>query len=103
LISRGFKVVDSDFMKHTEEYDVIVANPPFSKQQDIDHVNKMMDIAKRRVVSVMSASVLFRDNKKTVAFRKRVEDLGGTFEELPEGTFKESGTNVRTCIVCVDI
>lgn len=103
LIKNGFDVVGEDFMTFDNQYDVIVANPPFAKQQDIDHVNKMLDIARRRVVSVMSASVTFRDNKKTVEFRERIEDLGGSIEMLPEKTFSESGTNVRTCVVCVDV
>ncbi|MDA3809653.1 MAG: methyltransferase [Spirochaetaceae bacterium] len=105
LQSIGFDVFNEDFMafEPDTEYDVIIANPPFSKQQDIDHVNKMIDIAKRRVVSIMSASVLWRDNKKAGSFRERIKDLGGSFEELPEGEFKESGTNVRTCILVVDV
>ena len=103
LIENGFAVVGNDFMNHNKYYDVIVANPPFTRQQDIDHVNKMIDLAKRRVVSVMSASVMFRDNKKTVDFRARINRLGGTIKILPEKTFAKSGTNVRTCVVCVDV
>jgi len=63
----------------------------------------MIDIANRRVVSVASSSVMFRDNKKTVAFRERIETLGGTITPLPDKTFSKSGTNVNTCIVCVDV
>ena len=50
LQSNGFNVVHQDFMTFVPlvDYHVIIANPPFTKQQDIDHVNKMMDIAKRR-------------------------------------------------------
>lgn len=103
LVENGFPVVGSNFMDFIGSYDVIVANPPFTKQQDIDHVNRMIDSARRRVVSVMSASVMFRDNKKTVNFRARVGGLGGTIEMLPEKTFAKSGTNVRTCIVCVNV
>ena len=105
LKSMGYNIVGEDFMKIGDElrYDVIVANPPFSKQQDIDHVNKMIDLVNRRVVSVMSASVMYRDNKKTVSFRERIENLGGTIEMLPSNTFAESGTNVSTCVVVVDV
>lgn len=103
LVENGFPVVGSNFMDFNECYDVIVANPPFSRQQDINHVNKMIDLAKRRVVSVMSASVMFRDNKKTIDFRARINGLGGTIEMLPEKTFAKSGTNVSTCVVCVDV
>lgn len=104
LIDNNFNVVGRDFMEFgVRLYDVIIANPPFTKQQDIDHVNRMMDFAIRRVVSVMSVSVLFRDNEKTRKFRDRVENFGGTFKELPDKAFAESGTNVKACVVCVDI
>lgn len=103
LEANGFNLVGDDFMKFDGRYDVFVANPPFSKQQDIDHVNRMIDLANRRVVSVVSASVLFRDNKKTVLFRERIANLGGTIEPLPDNIFAESGTNVKTCVVCVDV
>lgn len=104
LTQNGFTVIWDNFMDFTpnKNYDVIVSNPPFSKQQDIDHVNKMIDIAKRRVVSIMSASVMWRDNKKTVKFRERIDSLGGTISELPDDSFIESGTKVKTCLVCVD-
>lgn len=102
LEERGFDVVHDDFMSYQPDkrYDVIVANPPFSKQQDIDHVHKMLDMADT-VVSVMSASVLWRENKKTVDFMKRVESLDGMVYQLPDETFKESGTLVKTCVVVV--
>ena len=103
LIKSGFTVVGENFMDFCKHYNVIVANPPFSKQQDIEHINKMIDLATRKVVSIASASVLFRTNKKTVAFRKRIDLLGGTIEMLPGETFAKSGTNVQTCIVCVDV
>ncbi len=103
LADAGYELVGDDFMEFDGKYDVVIANPPFSKQQDIDHVNRMIDLANRRVISIMSASVLFRDNKKTVAFRERVAELGGTIDSLPDNTFLESGTAVKTCVVCVDV
>lgn len=102
LSKNGFNIVADNFLDYEERYDVIIANPPFSKQQDIDHVNHMIDLANRRVVSVMSASILFRDNKKSIEFRNRISELGGTIEPLPDDTFAESGTKVKTCVVCVD-
>jgi len=101
LSNDGFKVVASDFLDWHEKYDVIVANPPFTKQQDIDHINHMLDLAPC-VVSVACGNVLWRESKKAIAFRERVERIGGTIERLPEGSFKESGTLINTCIVHVD-
>ena len=102
LQENGFAVVGSDFLSFREKYDVIVANPPFSKQQDIDHVSHMLCLAVQCVVSVMSVGVMFRTNKKTVAFRELIDRLGGTIELLPDNSFAESGTKVRACVVCVN-
>ncbi len=104
LKEQNINVVSSDFLEYhpSFKYDKIVANPPFTRQQDITHVNHMLDICKGRVVSIMSASVLFRENKKTVEFRNRINDLNGEFIGLPDETFKESGTMVRACIVVVN-
>lgn len=102
LQENGYNVVANDFMTYELDfkYDVIIANPPFSKQQDIDHVSRMLDIAKRCIVSVMSAGVLFRRNKKTTEFRKKAESVCSEvqYQNLHDGTFKESGTMVRTVL-----
>jgi type I restriction-modification system DNA methylase subunit len=103
VLTGEYTVVGDDFINFSEKYDVIVANPPFTKQSDIFHINHMIELAKRRVVSIASSSVLFRDNKKTIDFRNRITDLGGTITPLTEKSFAESGTNVNTCIVCVDV
>ncbi len=105
LQSLGMTVIYDDFMNFEPDrkYDVIIANPPFTRQQDIDHVNKMLDLANEQVISVMSGSVLWRDNRKTTDFRVRVADLGGTITALPEGTFASSGTMINTCLLNVRI
>lgn len=102
LEENGYSVVGKDFLNFEREYDVIVANPPFAKQRDIDHVLHMLKFAKRSVVSVMSVSVTFRTNRKTVDFRETIENLGGTIEILPDDSFASSGTRVRACIMCVN-
>jgi SAM-dependent methyltransferase len=85
-------------------FDRIIMNPPFSKQADIDHVLHALKFLKPggRLISVMSASVRFRQDRKASAFRELVETHGGIFENLPDGAFKESGTMVNTCIVVID-
>jgi len=103
LLENKFSLVGDDFLQWNKGYDVIVANPPFTKQQDITHVLHMIKLARRRVVSVMSASVLFRTNKKTTDFTQLIDDLGGTIDPLPDDSFKVSGTRVKTCVLCVDV
>lgn len=85
-------------------FDRVVMNPPFARQDDIRHVLHASRFLKPggRLVSVMSASVMFRDNRATVEFRQFVTDQGGEFERLPEGSFASSGTSIHSCIVHFD-
>lgn len=86
-------------------FDMVLMNPPFAKQADIQHVLHASEFLKPggRLVAVMSASVTFRQNRQTVAFRDWVQDHGGTIEMLSDGAFAESGTMVRACIVTVTL
>ena len=103
LIDKGFNLVHDDFLTFIPEkkYTAIMMNPPFSKGQDIEHITKAIEMAERVVVAITSASVIFRNDKKTEAFRKLVAYYGGTIEELPAESFKESGTQVNTCLIVV--
>lgn len=96
----------ADFLTVTPEpiYDRIIMNPPFAKQDDIKHVMHASQFLAPggRLVSVMSAGVMFRQDKRTTAFREFVEARGGVFEDLPEGSFKSSGTMVNTVIATFD-
>lgn len=85
------------------DYDRVVMNPPFAKQQDIKHVLHALKFLKPDglLVSVMASGVTFRDNKLTQDFRDLIRARGGDIEALPEGAFKSSGTMVRTVIVTI--
>lgn len=105
LKEKGHRLVGSDFMKFKKKgYDRVVMNPPFSRQQDIDHVTRAYGLLKPggRLVSVMSAGTKFRTNKKALAFQRLIEDAGGTVEDLPPESFRESGTLVNAVIVTLD-
>jgi len=86
-----------------QAYDRIVMNPPFMKQADIRHILHALKFLKSggTLVSVMGAGVMFRQNKLTVDFREMVQKMGGYFEPIPDESFKESGTMVRTVIVVI--
>lgn len=85
------------------EYDRVIMNPPFSRQTDIQHVLHALKFLKPGglLVSVMSASVGFRENKLTADFRGLVAQRGGFLEPLPEHSFKSSGTRVGTLIAVI--
>ncbi len=105
LKEKGYKLAGKDFMKYKKKgYDRIIMNPPFSKQQDIDHVRHAFGLLKPggRLVSVMSPGVKFRENKKTLAFRELMDQHGGQSWDLPPESFKESGTGVGTIIVMLN-
>lgn len=95
LFSHDAQKIDWDW-----EPTCAVMNPPFARQQDIAHIEHVWNAWQpRRLVSVASAGVLFRQDRRTSSFRERVYDAGGIFEPLPEGSFRASGTDVNTCFV----
>lgn len=111
LQSKGFKTVCSDFIQIQPNdviyglgYDRVVMNPPFTKQQDIDHVLHSLQFLNKGgiLVSVMGAGVMFRTNQKTKNFWEIIYHMKSyEVEELPEKTFKTSGTNVNTIVLKV--
>ena len=69
----GTKVVGADFLKEKKRsYDKIIANPPFSKNQDIDHIMEMYSCLNKGgcMVTVASSHWETSSNKKETAFRK---------------------------------
>lgn len=99
------ELLGSDFLLECETYfDRIVANPPFSKNQDIDHVMHMYKHLKEggRLVSIMSRHWLYSSNKKEVSFRDWIDEVDAKVELIDAGEFSESGTNIATCIVIIN-
>lgn len=99
-------ILGGDFLASNPEgeYDTIIANPPFSKNQDIDHFMHMVRHLKPggRIVSVMSSHWENSKNKKETAFRKFLDDSLALVYEVDPGTFKVSGTMVGARVVVYD-
>jgi type I restriction-modification system DNA methylase subunit len=97
---------EPDFMKleTSQTFDRVCMNPPFEKRQDVIHVRKAFDmlVPGGKLASVMSAGVKFRDDRIGREFRDFVKSHNGRIIDLPEGSFKESGTGVNTVIVVMD-
>jgi len=81
--------------------DRVVMNPPFSKQQDIDHILHAYSYLKPGaiLVSIVSESPFFRINNKSIQFREWLDKNDAEIIELEPGAFKESGTMVKTRII----
>lgn len=104
LEEHGFNVVGDDFLSFepSAPYDVIVMNPPFCKRQDATHILKAIRMAHRKVVAIASASVLWRTDGPYKELRDMVALYGGTMRELPDKSFKDSGTMVKTALIVVE-
>lgn len=102
----GANIIGEDFLKSTimEEYDAIIANPPFTGNQDIEHIYCMWDALKPggQLVVLASQSWTFGSQKKQVAFREWLDAIGAFQEEIDHGIFKESGTNVSVMLLVME-
>lgn len=85
-------------------YDRIVANPPFTKKQEIEHVSHMLDCCRSggRIVSIMSRGITFRNDSKTKDFMEMIEKHSFSIHENPDGIFKDSGTMVSTITIIIN-
>lgn len=103
------KVTCADFLKVDPDparlYDIVILNPPFDRERDIDHVMHALKFLKPdgRLVAIMSAGTEFRETKKAIAFRALMESKGAEWNDLPPGSFAESGTYVNTGILAVSM
>jgi predicted RNA methylase len=83
-------------------FDAVVMNPPFTRGQDIAHVSHALAFPAVgcMLVSVMTPSWLTSDKASARALRTQL-DRGYDWrtDPLPDGSFKESGTNVKTTLL----
>jgi len=102
----GFTLVAEDFLTYAPGpvYDRVVMNPPFSLPGDRSawrtHVLHALEMLHRDgvVVAVVPRSMLYGDDRASTDFRTLIA-LHGEFEALPDGSFSESGTDVKTMLL----
>lgn len=97
------RVLGMDFMECTAEllggqFDVVLMNPPFAKAADIAHIQHALRMLKHggRLVAICAGGP-----RQAQALRPTVESLGGTWEPLPAGTFKDEGTGVHSVLLAL--
>ena len=95
----GFHLVGIDFLqmqKPSMGYHLIVANPPFSGYQDIDHFFHMYSLLAPggRIACVMSRSAVEGRSARSSELLEFLGYFFFTVIELPAGAFRESGTSV---------
>lgn len=101
----SFNLIGDDFLKNNgKKYTKIIANPPFSKNQDIDHLKEMYNCLQDggRLVCITSNSWVNGKQKKQIDFRNWLHDVNALIEDIPNGAFKQSGTMVGGKIIIID-
>jgi len=103
LTLKGFNVVGSDFLQYENNnyYDFIIANPPFSAEQE--HIKHAYDLLKvgGKLIAITSPHWTFANDKSSKEFRQWFENLNGEIvEELESGTFEM--TQVRTNLIVIN-
>lgn len=80
-------------------YDRILMNPPFENGADIKHIEHALKFLKGggRLVAICANGPRQRAKLKTMA-----ENSGGTWEDLPQGTFANQGTGVNTALLVIE-
>lgn len=109
LTRRGFLTTCADFLTCTCEglggpFDAVLMNPPFAKNQDIQHVEHAYEMLRPggKLVAIMSPGFAVGTTGRRAAFRDRVTADGARWEELSPNTFRESGTDVRAVVLYWD-
>jgi hypothetical protein len=100
-----FNLIGDNFLNHGGVgYDKIIANPPFSKNQDIDHLQMMYSYLNvgGRSVCITSNSWVMGEQKKQVEFKKWLDSLDVLIIDIEDGDFKDSGTMVGGKIIIIN-
>jgi len=98
LRAKGYETTEGDFLEvEPKPYSRIVMNPPFTKNQDIKHVEHALRFLAPEgiLVAIMLA------NETRQKFQDLVSGLDHEITHIPAGAFSDSGTEVRTIILQV--
>ena len=101
----SFNLIGEDFLKNEgKTYSKIIANPPFTKNQDIDHLKAMYNCLSRggKLVCITSESWVNGSQKKQVEFKNWLDEIEAEVIDIEKGAFKESGTAVGGKIVIIN-
>lgn len=92
--TQELEVICGDFLESLAigAFDAIVMNPPFANGQDIEHIRKAITLLKD---GARLAAICANGSRQQAELRPLIEAAGGSWEPLPAGTFKESGTAVN--------
>lgn len=99
LVAKNIHLVGWDFLELKDrEYDCIIANPPFSNNQDIYHTRHAHSLLapKGCLVTIVGEGAFSRTGQTESAFQEWLESIGAEVEPLPEDTFTDDKLMVNT-------
>jgi predicted RNA methylase len=102
--NKNANIIGDNFLKYNgQKYDRIIANPPFSKNQDIQHIRKMFDCLENGGVLASICSKHWKNStgKKEMEFKAWLSEKETKEVTIPAGAFKKSGTNIETMILLI--
>ena len=108
LTLKGYNLIGDDIMQLSRsevgEFERVIMNPPFERGQDMDHVRKTYDMLAPNgiLVAIMSPAFAFRTDRKSQEFRDWLNSVKAVWEDLPDGSFKSSGTSVSTRLLVIE-
>jgi len=93
-------IYEADFLSlklRKGDFDRIVMNPPFTRNQDVRHVERALTFLAPGGVLV----AIMSPNTARPGFQDLLTRYDYDIEEVPAGTFKESGTNIAAVILTI--
>jgi SAM-dependent methyltransferase len=85
---------------HLGTFDGVIMNPPFRMGSDITHIRHALRFLRPggRLVAICA-----NGPRQAAQLRPLTEANGGCWEALPDGTFKQAGTMVRTALLKIRV
>ena len=104
FITSDFLLFDKVVLYDRILYDRIIANPPSSKNQDIEHIYNMYSCLKKggRMVSVTSEHWQNQSGKKEINFFKWLISKKSEMYNIKVGTYKKGGTMKSVTVIAID-
>jgi 16S rRNA G966 N2-methylase RsmD len=103
LKDKGYNVIGRDYIKTiiTEQYDLILACPPFKDNVNLDHIQKMYGDVKLggTIITLCNTQWIIDNNEKSFKFREFLSKVEYSMIMLPDNSFIEKDKTVPTILI----